>query len=203
MFREFMVGKASKYQEKLSFVQDVGLARDLSEGPLVTTGSSFDIAINGNGYLELDTPSGDRYTRHGHMQLDSEGRLVNSQGFFVMGNNGVINVPLNEGEIHISNDGVISTDVSSNIAKLRIVDFEDQQAMLRGAHGLYATEEKPFEIDTPKIVQGHLENSNVKPIIEMTRMMTLLQEYKSIKNYVSKEHERQQKAIEKLGKVAS
>ncbi len=203
IFREFMVGKASKYQEKLSFVQDVGLARDLSEGPLITTGNSFDIAINGNGFIELDTPSGLRYTRQGHMQLDSESRLINSKGFFIMGNNGVINIPLDEGEIYIANDGVISTDISSNIAKLKIVGFEDQQAMTRGAHGVYATKEEPFEITSPKIIQGHLENSNVKPIIEMTRMMTLLQEYKSVKNYISKEHERQQKTIERLGKVAS
>lgn len=202
VFREYLTKATTKNQEELSFVQDIGLARDLSEGPLQTTGNSFDVAINGSGYFMLDTPSGDRFTRQGHFQLDTESNLVNSQGFPVAGVNGTINIPLDEGEIYIASDGTISTDLSENIAKLRIVEFEDEQAMSRSAHGLYTSEETPSNVANVKVVQGYLENSNVKPILEMTRMMTLSREYQSVQNFVKKEHERQQKAIERLGRIS-
>ena len=202
VFREYMTKVTTKHPEQLSFVQDIGLARDLSEGPLITTNNNFDMAISGDGYFVMDTPSGERFTRQGHFQLDTEGNLINSQGFTVAGVNGVINIPFDEGEIYVASDGTISTDISENIAQLRIVSFENEQEMTRSAHGLYTSEETPTDILDPKILQGALENSNVKPIIEMTRMMTLLNEYKSVDNFIKKEHERQEKAIQRLGRIS-
>jgi len=202
IFREYLTEATNKQQEELSFVQDIGLARDLSEGPLQTTGNSFDVAINGRGYFVLDTPSGERFSRQGHFQLDLNGNLVNSQGFPILGTNGTINIPLDEGKIHIADDGTISTETSQNIAKLQVVQFENEQEMTKSAHGLYTSEETPVNAINIKLIQGSLENSNVKPILEMTRMMTLAKEYQSLQNFIKKEDERQKKAIERLARVS-
>ncbi len=201
IFREYMTTATTRNPEQISFVQDIGLARDLSDGQLQTTGNPFDVAINGAGYFVIDTPTGERYTRQGHFQLDSNNNLVTSQGFPVLGTNGVINIPLSEGEIYIADDGTISTDVSQNFAKIKIVEFEDEYAMSRSAHGLYLTDETPTEITQPDLLQGALEGSNNQPVLELTRMMSVLREYQSVQNFIKQEHERQQKAIDRLGRV--
>ena len=59
--------------EVLSLVHDVGFIRDLSEGPMVGTQSPLDLAIHGQGYFAIETPEGERYTRHGVFQLDADG----------------------------------------------------------------------------------------------------------------------------------
>src|ERR1700754_564269 len=48
--------------QSLSFVQDAGIVRDLSEGRLENTGGQFDFAIHGKGYFAVQTPNGERYT---------------------------------------------------------------------------------------------------------------------------------------------
>ena len=90
IFREFLA--KPEFREKLSFVQDIGLSRDLSEGPLATTGNPLDLAISGDGYFVIETALGDRYTRHGRFQLDAEGQLVTGTGDVVQSDAGAIQV---------------------------------------------------------------------------------------------------------------
>ena len=61
--------------QTLSFVQDAGIVRDLSEGHLNTTNAPFDMAIHGKGYFVVQTPNGERYTRNGHFTLDNAGQI--------------------------------------------------------------------------------------------------------------------------------
>ena len=70
------------------------------------------------------------------------------------------------------------------------------------SYGLYAADETPVDATNIKLIQGSLENSNVRPIIEMTRMMSISKEYQSLQNFIKKEHERQQKAIERLARIS-
>ncbi|MBL6854579.1 MAG: flagellar hook-basal body complex protein, partial [Alphaproteobacteria bacterium] len=76
--------------QSLSFVQDAGIVRDLSEGRLATTGAPFDFAIHGKGYFVVQTPNGERYTRAGHFTLNDSGQLVTSNGDAVQGDSGAI-----------------------------------------------------------------------------------------------------------------
>jgi flagellar basal-body rod protein FlgF len=120
-----------------SFAQDIGTMRDTSEGPLVKTDNPFDMAISGDGYFTIETPLGDRYTRHGRFQLDAESRLVTGQGNPVLDSGGSkINIPANAGRIEISGDGTLSTD-AGRIGKLGLVKFEDEQQLQRSANNLY------------------------------------------------------------------
>ncbi len=187
--------------EKLSFVQDIGTARDLSSGPLKTTGNDFDVALADEGYFVIDSPLGERYTRHGRFQLDGEGNLVTGTGYPVLGVNGPINVPEDGGRISVAGDGTISNN-EGILGKLRVVTFEDEQQLRKAANGLFSTnpDMPPDNLDRPSIAQGMIEDSNVQPVLELTRMMTINRTHESVTRFLQREDERVKDMIDKLGR---
>ena len=84
MFQEYL-SKPTDGSDPSSYVVSQGNARDMSQGPLNHTGNPLDVALNGAGFLTVTTPSGDQYTRNGHLQIDTQGELVTSAGFVVQG----------------------------------------------------------------------------------------------------------------------
>ena len=191
--------------DKQSFTQDIGTMRDTSEGPLVKTDNPFDLAISGEGFFTIETPLGNRYTRHGRFQLDAESRLVTGQGNPVLDNGGnQINIPANGGRVEISADGTISAD-NGAIAQFGLVKFENEQALRRTANNLYNSpdDQQPQDVEKPKIAQGMLEESNVKAIAELSEMIKIHRQYQSLGRSIQQEHERQMKAINRLSRRPS
>ncbi|HZS81994.1 MAG TPA: flagellar basal-body rod protein FlgF [Stellaceae bacterium] len=199
LFAEYLDRKGST---PLAFVQDFGSSRDTSQGPLSRTGNSLDIALQGEGYLKVDTPFGTRYTRNGRLLLDATGQLVTAQGYAVLGaGDQPINIPTNAKNIAITRDGTISTD-QGEAGQIEIVQFPDERALRPSAGGLYVTEAQPVPASNTLVLQGMIEGSNVEPIIEMTRLMKIAQSYSSAKDLMDGENTRITNAIDKLGKVA-
>jgi len=187
-----------------SFAQDIGTMRNTSEGPLVKTDNPFDLAVSGDGYFTVETPLGNRYTRHGRFQLDAESRLVTGQGNPVLDSGGSpINIPANGGRVEISGDGTLSTDAGP-IAKLGLVKFEDEQQLRRSANNLYIApdDQEPQEVEKPKIAQGMLEESNVQAISELNEMIKIHRSHQSLGRAIQQEHERQMKAISRISRSA-
>tara|TARA_B100000315_G_scaffold122836_1_gene112810 strand:- start:37 stop:789 length:753 start_codon:yes stop_codon:yes gene_type:complete len=210
VFVEFL--EQPSRDEKLSFVQDLATARDVSEGPIKKTDNTFDLAISGDGYFSIESPNGERYTRHGRFQLDADGQLVTSQGYPVLSDDGnPISIPTDAGVVTIAPDGTInvgSDDVflaePTQVGKIGVVSFEDQQALQRAANNLYiAGDEEPLPVDEPQIVQGMLEDSNVQGILEMTRMMSVLRSYEGAARFIKSEHDRAMRAINRITRAAS
>lgn len=75
---------------RLSFVQDRATFHDFSQGAAEHTKNPLDVAIDGRGFLVVQTPGGERYTRDGGLQINNQGQLVNASGFQVLGNSGPI-----------------------------------------------------------------------------------------------------------------
>ncbi|MCR6631176.1 MAG: flagellar basal-body rod protein FlgF [Magnetospirillum sp.] len=201
MFREFLVDTRSSTRTtgtKLSFVQDMGVLRDTREGALTKTDNPLDIGIHGDGYFQIETQAGMRYSRNGHFRLDEGGMLVNSQGFAVMDNqdNPIIFAP-NETRIEISGDGTVSTE-NGVVAKLKVVRFANEQTLRKAGDSLYDATDEPETIERPQVVQGMMEESNVQPVLEITKMTELLRQYQAAQNMIEREHDRTMKAIETL-----
>ena len=198
MFSEHMVktkSDASPFGRKVSFVRDLGMLRDTSEGPLTDTGNKFDLAVSGDGYFTLDTPAGPRYTREGHFRLDESGMVVSAAGYPVLQQNDqpIIIAP-NESDITVAADGSISTE-NGSIGKVKLVKFDNEQDLHKAGNGTYETSEDPAPVEKPVIMQGMLEQSNVQPITEMTKMMQVLRTYEGVQNMLMNEQERQMKAM--------
>ena len=185
--------------EVLSLVHDVSFVRDLSEGPMVGTQNPLDLAIHGQGYFVVDTPDGERYTRHGVFQLDDGGQIVTTEGHPVLNNGGApIVVPLDTSTITITRDGTISAD-AEEIGQIKLVSFESPQALSKIGSGLYeAIDQTPTTDPDSEVLQGMVENSNVKGVVEMTRMIDTVRSYQAAAKLADTEHQRILDAIEAL-----
>lgn len=153
---------------------------DFSAGTIQQTGRSLDVAIEGDAFLQIQTPRGVRYTRAGNLSLDANGQLVTKNGDLVVGEGGAITVP--PGEISIGADG--SVGVGKEIVdKLLLVRFENPAAALTkegGALFMATGAETPQENVNSRVVQGALESSNVNSITEMVAMINNSREFESM-----------------------
>ena len=187
--------------EKLAFVRDIATVRELDEGPIQATGNTLDVAIRGEGYFTIDTPDGERYTRSGRFQLDSEGQLVTSHGFPVLSDAGQPFIfASTDTQIDIARDGTISTE-NGVLGRLRLVKFQNENDLKEAYGGLYATDQLPEDVAEPVFVQHAIEGSNVNPILEITRMIDVQRSYEAAKKLIDAEDERMKTAISELAKV--
>ena len=79
LFAEHLVrarGGESVQGDTLHFVRDIATVRDMSEGPLISTGNPLDIAVRGKSMIAIQTTEGERYTRNGSMMISADGELV-------------------------------------------------------------------------------------------------------------------------------
>ena len=186
--------------QSLSFVQDAGLARDLSEGRLDMTGAPFDVAIHGRGYFVVQTVNGDRYTRDGHFTLNDAGQIVTSNGDAVQGDSGPITITPDDGDVHIAADGTVSGK-TGQIGRLRVVVFENPRALVKEGASLYATDQSPVTADNFKLQSGMLETSNVEPVIEIAHMIEVMRAYQATATLTQTQEDLMRQAIDKLGSM--
>ncbi|MGY6570970.1 MAG: flagellar basal-body rod protein FlgF [Salinarimonas sp.] len=181
------------------YVIDADTPLDLSQGATEQTGNPLDVAIQGDGFLVVDTPQGERFTRNGAMQLDNQGRLVNSDGFLVLGDGGPIAVDPEATDLTVSPDGVISSS-AGEFGQLRLVRFDNPQGLRNAGANLFATDEAPLPaLDTATIRSGMIERSNVNAVLEMTRLMDVSRAYTSTANMLQRMAELQRTAVQRLG----
>jgi flagellar basal-body rod protein FlgF len=195
--------------ESLEFVVDRATYRDAANGPILSTGNPLDIAIQGAGYLPVQTPQGIRYTRSGSLQLNTDGELVTLSGDKVLGEgNQSITLPDTTFEINISADGFVSAKIDNGtslaqIGKLSVVKFANEQALQAVGNGLYATDQEAVPADQSSVVQGALEQSNVQPVTEITQMIQIMRSYEQTVNLIGQENTRLDDAISKLSKTTA
>lgn len=185
-----------------SYVQPAGTVRNMSQGPMAQTGNPLDVAIEGDGFLAVQTPSGTRYSRDGHLQLDAQGELVTPQGYPILGASGApVVVPNGAGAITIGYDGTVIT-AQGNAGQIQLATFQNPQALEPAGNNLFNSNEVPGTSTTTKLVQGALEQSNVQPIIEMTQLIATERAVGYAKDMSTTESNRISNAIDRLGKVA-
>lgn len=188
--------------QTVSFVQQTGSLRDLSEGHLETTNAPFDVALNGQGYFVVQTANGLRYTRNGHFTLDASGRLVTDAGDAVQGTGGDITISQTDGNVHIASDGTVS-GLNGTIGQLNIVDFPNDRALVKEGDSYYSTTQSSQPATGTTVTQGAIESSNVQPIIEMSNMVEVLRSYQATMNLSQSQSDLERQAIDKLATVQS
>jgi flagellar basal-body rod protein FlgF len=193
---------------RVSFVQDRGTFRDFKQGAANPTGNPLDVAIDGNAFLAVQAPGGERYTRDGGLHINNQGQLVTVAGNPVLGTGGPIVFQPTDHDINITPDGTI-TVVAGNgrtdsiRGKLRLVTFTDAQSALKEGFNLYAAGEGGApQADTKSTVrQGFIEQSNVNSVVEMGRMIEITRAYTSIATLMQQQSELQKTAIQQLADV--
>jgi flagellar basal-body rod protein FlgF len=202
--RELMIYQA--YETKVpftpvnDFVIDKGTAIDHQPGPMQKTGNTFDLAIDGPGYFQVDDGTDVFYTRNGTFSLDENNQIVTNQGHLVLDAGGdPIFVPRSDEKIVIESDGSVKLgdDVYGRIA---VVEFDNPVALKKVRDSLFETEELPRPADNSNVHQGLIEGSNVNPILELTQMIEVSRTYEAVKNLISSENEREKDAIQRLAR---
>jgi flagellar basal-body rod protein FlgF len=193
---------------RVSFVQDRGTYRDMSQGALEETKNPLDVAISGSAFLTVQAPGGERYTRDGNLQINNQGQLVTASGNPVLGNAGPIVFQQTDHDINITADGTITVvegngRTDSIRGTLRLVSFTDAQQVLKEGFNLYAAGEggAPQPDTKSKVQQGFIEKSNVNAVVEMSRMMEVSRAYTSISTLMQQQSELQKNAIQQLADV--
>lgn len=201
---------ATKSDARVSYVRDRGTWHDMTQGPVEKTGNPLDVAIDGKGFLVVNTPRGERYTRNGALQINANGNLVTSEGFEVVGDGGPITIQRGDRDISISAQGTLSVRAGTEIAdsprgKLKIVAFDDIQAMqlTKDGSGTFAAPAgvSPQVDAKSRIVQGSIEKSNVRGVVEITRMIEISRSYAQVAALLQQQHEMHSSAINKLADV--
>ncbi|CAH0142160.1 flagellar basal-body rod protein FlgF [Roseomonas sp. CECT 9278] len=183
----------------VAFVQDRATWREMDLGAMQVTGNPLDVAITGEGFFAVETPRGERYTRGGRFSLGEGGRLVDMEGNAVLTAEGApIAFSPNDTRIEIQGDGTVRSE-NGVLGRLRVVRFDNPQALrAEGDRVFDAAGADPVAVERPALRQGVLEGSNVRPIIEMTRLTAELREFQFAAQFAEKEGERLSTAVERI-----
>jgi flagellar basal-body rod protein FlgF len=211
IFEEYLSPAArTNVDGKVSFVRDLGTWHDLSQGAVEQTGSPLDIAIDGKGFFVVQTPRGERYTRNGALQVGSNGNLMTADGLPVLGDGGPITLQPNDREISINSNGTISvragtSTIDSVRGKLRIVSFGQSQSMqlTKEGGGMFAAAAgvTPQPDTTSRVAQGAIEKSNVRGVVEISRMIEITRTYTQIATMLQQQSDIRNTAVDKLADV--
>lgn len=162
-----------------TFVLSSTPGADFTPGPISQTGNPLDVAVQGPGWLAVQTPDGNEaYTRAGNLHVDENGQLVTASNLSVVGSGGPISIPPGA-EVTIGTDGTVSAltpgDPPTAVAvvdQLKLVN-PAQASMLRGDDGLFHTADGDAEADpNVTLVSGAVEGSNVNAVSAMVSMIS-------------------------------
>jgi len=179
-----------------------GKVRETShtQGALAQTGGPFDLAIEGDGYFLIETAAGERLTRAGSFTPNSEGDLVTMDGNRVLDAGGApVFIPQGAGQIAIAPDGTISAG-GAPVGQIGLVSPTDPTQMVREGSVLFDAQGGFEAAEGGRMLQGFLENSNVNPIVQISRMIEVQRAYELGQSFLDKEDERIRGVIQAMNR---
>jgi flagellar basal-body rod protein FlgF len=216
MFEQFLmpVARENRFNmqdRQVGFVNDRGTWHDFTQGPVQQTGNPLDVAIDGNAFLVVQTPAGERYTRNGAMQINAQGQLVTADGSQIVGESGPIVFQPTDRDVAVSPDGRVTVTESGNTkteslrGKLRLVSFDSPQRLQKdGANNFLAPAGiAPVPDTKSRLTQGAVEKSNVKGVVEMTRLIEISRAYTQVALLLQQQSDLHKNAIQQLAEVPS
>jgi flagellar basal-body rod protein FlgG len=170
--------------------QPSAVLKIFSQGNMENTSNELDLAIEGDGFFKITLPNGEiGYTRDGAFKLDSEGRIVNSDGFTLEPE---ISIPSDALSISVGMDGTVSVlqageDTPSEIGSIELARFINPAGLISMGKNIFVTSEASGDemVGTAgqdglgTLAQGFLEMSNVSVVDEMVNMITAQRAYES------------------------
>jgi flagellar basal-body rod protein FlgG len=169
-------------------VKPVAVQKIFQQGDFVQTGNKLDLVIEGDGFFQISMPDGTiSYTRSGAFKLDSEGRVVNSDGYPL---EPAITIPANTVSVTVSADGKISVleaggTTTTEIGQIELARFINPAGLRALGKNLFSstaasgepTTVTPGTEGTGTLAQGFIEMSNVNIVEEMVNMIVSQRAY--------------------------
>ena len=182
----------------VAFTQDRATYRDRQAGPVQHTANPLDLAVGGDGYFTVDTPRGPRLTRAGRFTPMPDGRVGDADGNALLDRAGQpIRLSPADTGITITADGTISSQ-NGRLGQVSLVQPDDPNRMTLESARTLRADGPTSPVAAPHLIQGAVEDSNVQPVMEMTRMMADLRQFQFTTQFVQAEADRMQSAIDKI-----
>ena len=171
-------------------------------GPMTQTGNPLDVAIKGEGFLAIGTPSGTVYTRDGRMQVSASGDLETLAGLPILDIGGApLQIDLQRGSIEILADGTI-TQNGNTVGRLGLflIPADAKLSRYEGSGFIADAPAEPVtDYNRNGIVQGAIEGANVNPVLEMSRLIAVTRAFEALSNSIEQSDRKMSDAIRTLG----
>ncbi len=217
--------------DEAPFVGKLGTGVELNEsytvfnqGSLKETGNDFDLALDGKGFIAIETEKGERYTRNGSFTIDKEGYLITKDGLKVLTETGPIKIKSNnfvidkEGNVYQNNEFgqdenrlVLREEnewkETEFIGRLKIVRFPRERELRREGNSFFYEDQftgEPFIAEgslRPNVLQNFVEAANVNPVTEMTMMIEVQRSYEANQKSIQSHDQLLGKLINEAGLV--
>lgn len=172
---------------------------DFSQGSPVETGRPLDLALNGPGFLAVQTPEGVRYTRDGNLRTDASGLLTQADGSPVLGVDGPLH--LGQGSLRIDDSGAIFVD-GEPAGRLRLVEIPPEAMKKAGSNYFEALDEAAVrDPEHTAVSQGFLESSNVDPARTVMELMEIVRSYAAAQECLRLQDEMLGRAVSEIGRL--
>lgn len=180
---------------------------DYGQGAMRSTGNSYDLAIEGEGFFKvrMNDDSGTdtfRYTRNGSFKVDTQGYVRDEDGNYVQGASGDLQVPAEVAE-NVAIDAMGNIFVGEEVFDtVSVVDFEDYDYLKKLGSTMYEPVEGANEIEAAGWVrQGFTEQSNVNSISEMVQMITITRAYEANQKVIQSIDSMLDKSVNQIARV--
>lgn len=188
--------------DPVAFAVPGGTYLSRNAGELVRTDNPLDVAIEGEAWLAIDTPSGRVYTRDGRMRMTEAGELQTLNGFPVLDVGGApIVVDPNAGPPQIARDGTITQD-NRQVGALGLFTIPENAKLARyGNSGVIPDQPGQPALDFSKtgVAQGFIERANVNPVMEMARLVSVSRAFEAVTKSLTDSEATLGEAIRTLG----
>ncbi len=154
---------------------------DFTQGQVIETGIPLNVAIDGDGFFEVESDGRTFYSRNGEFTLSLDGNLSLSSGQIVQGEGGPINIPTNvpANAIEITSDGTVYGG-GQQLGKIKLVDFDDRRVLNQVGTTLFeASPDAEPQQATARIQQYHLESSNAQAVTELIQMISGMRHFEA------------------------
>lgn len=205
--RDGSVGYETKPIGSMSLGVKLGeVYTDCGQGSLRQTGNTYDIAIEGAGFFELrstDKNGNDliRYTRNGEFKKTSDGYIVDTEGNYLQGQSGDIQIPVQSSSVAISPEGYIYAD-GTVIDSIKLTDFEDYDYLEKVGDISYKLIDGGVTKETNcGVLQGYTEQSNVNAVSEMVEMITITRAYEANQKVITTIDTMLDKSVNVIGRI--
>jgi flagellar basal-body rod protein FlgF len=184
-------------------VRESGIVRDMGQGPIQTTAAPFDVAIQGPGFFAVRGDNGTLYTRDGAFTLSADGTLTTREGRPVLSDSGAPLVFDTRGETPtIDSEGAVKI-AGVEAGRIGVFSFAAPASLQKVGDNLYDPAGQAATAADSRIVQGALEGSNVRPVVELTRLMEIARAYESAARMISNDDDLRRTAVDRLGRAAA
>ena len=175
---------------------------DSRGGGLIKTGNPLDVAMQGGGFMAIQTPQGTAYTRDGRMQMLVTGDLVSLNGHPILDVGGSpITLDPSAGQAAISRDGTLQQGGRA-IGAIGLFEVDLSKGYRRYENSGFVPSSAPLPIEDftrNGLVQGFVEESNVNPILEMTHLIAVQRAFEAMSSSMEQRDSTLRDTIQALG----